>query len=261
MARRKITPEADAAATLIYGVQPVRELLDGRPRDVERVFVSKQPRGGVGRLLRIARHAGIPVSHLSREQLEARIGRRGAHQGIAALVAPVSYSAVDEIRERAKRSEAGLVVVVDRVTDPGNLGAILRACAGAGVDGVILSRDGTVGLTGHVLKASAGTAERVPVARDPSPARSVEELGRSGFQAIVLDSRGTTPWDRVDLSGPSVIVVGGEERGPRPGLAAACNLKVAIPLHGGLESLNVAVATGVLLFEARRQRRSLDREA
>jgi 23S rRNA (guanosine2251-2'-O)-methyltransferase len=240
---------------LVYGVRPVEQLLTTRPQAVERIFVSREARGPVGRLLRTARQAGIPVSHLDRDRLLARLGRRGG-QGIAAVVAPRAYDDVDHICRDAARGGQPLLVVLDRVTDPGNLGAVLRSCAAVGVAGVLLSSDGTVGLTPHVLKASAGAAERVRVGREPSPAKRVKRLAAAGFSTVALDAEGEQPWDAVDLTGPTVVVAGGEERGARPGLLSVCSKKVAIPLAPGVESLNVGVALSVLLFEAIRQRRS-----
>jgi 23S rRNA (guanosine2251-2'-O)-methyltransferase len=255
MAGRRLTDRDEDRTALVYGVRPVGELLAARPGEIERIFVARDARGPVGKLLRLARHTGIPVSHLSRERLAARIGRRAETQGIAAQVASRAYASVDDLCRRAAIGPAGLLVLVDRVTDPGNLGALLRSCAAVGVDGVLLSREGTVGLTPHVMKASAGAAERVPVGREPTPAKRVTRLREDGFQALALDAKGETAWDELDLCGPTLIVAGGEARGPRPSIAGACSKKVSIPLSAGVESLNVAVAVSVLLFEARRQRR------
>lgn len=232
-------------------------MITHRPRDVERVFVARQPRGAAGHAVRMARQQGIPVTNLTPEKLGAKVGGRARHQGIAAQVAHVPYAGAEEVCARASEKRDGLLVLVDRVTDAGNLGAILRTSAAAGVDGVLLSSEGTVGLNAHVAKASAGAVERVPVAREPKAARRIEQLRELGFRALALESRGGTAWDEVDLGGRVVIVAGGEERGPRPGLLEACDTKVAIPLERGVESLNVAVATAVLLFEARRQRRGV----
>jgi 23S rRNA (guanosine2251-2'-O)-methyltransferase len=209
-------------------------------------------------MLAEARRRGIPVTHLPRRLLSRKLGRGATHQGIAAQVAPVAHAEVGGLCRSAAEREAGLLVPVDRVTDPGNLGSILRTAAAAAADGVILASEGTVGLSPAVAKSSAGAVERVPVARERRPARRVEWLKAHGFTALVLDPRGRESWDRVDLAGPLVVVAGGEEQGPRRGLAAACNLRVAIPLATGVDSLNVAISVGVLLFEAVRQRRRPD---
>lgn len=241
---------------LVYGVRPVQELLDSRPGEVERLFVARDRRG-LGQLIRRARQAGIPVTHLSRDLLARKAGPRAVHQGVAAQVAPLAYSDPGKICRRAAEASPGLLVLLDRVVDPGNLGAVLRSCAAAGADGVLLGGGGTVGLTPAVAKTSAGAVERVPVARVAQPGRLLERLRGEGFTSVALDPRGDRSWDRVDLSGPTVVVLGGEGRGLRPGLLRACDWRVAIPLAKKMDSLNVAVAAGVLLFELVRQRRKV----
>jgi 23S rRNA (guanosine2251-2'-O)-methyltransferase len=167
----------------------------------------------------------------------------------------VPYADVEEICQAARAEAAGPLVVLDGVVDPRNLGAAIRSCAAAGATGVLLGAGGSAGLTPAAVKASAGTVERVPVGREPHPARRLRALGEEGFQVVGLDARGGLPWDQAELTGRLVLVAGGEERGLRPSLSEACNIHVAIPLFSGVESLNVAVALGVLLFEAVRQRR------
>ena len=171
------------------------------------------------------------------------------------MTAAMRYRSVAEICAAA---EAGsqLLVVVDGVQDPGNLGAILRTAAAAGVDGVLLSADGTAGLTAAALRASAGTASSLAVAREAKPARFINEMNQKGYRTVALDPRAADSWDAAPLDGPLILVAGGEARGLRPSVLRACNQRVAIALAPGVDSLNVAVATGVLLFEAVRRRRS-----
>ncbi len=239
----------------VFGAHAVRELLEARRRDVERIFVLRERSTALGRLLRAAREAGVPVSYVERQALARRVGPRAVHQGIAAAVTPVPYADAEEVSRRAVALPAGLLVLVDRVEDAGNLGAILRTAAAAGASGVLLSVDGTTGLSAGVARASAGAVERIPVAREPRPSWRIGQLREAGFRSVVLDPRGDVSWDALDLAGRLVVVAGGEARGPRPGLRDACEVRAAIPLQAGVESLNVAVATGVLLFEAVRQRR------
>jgi 23S rRNA (guanosine2251-2'-O)-methyltransferase len=233
----------------------VTEVLRARLRQVERVWVADDRRAGIGRLLRIAREAGVPVTHLPRRLLAQKVGHEAAHQGIAASVAPIAYADPAEVCRRALTG-AGLLVLLDGVSDPRNLGAALRTCAAAGVDGVLLGGEGTAGLGPAAIKASAGAVERLPVAREPRPAARLEELAGASFAVVALDPRGPTPWDALDLRGRVVLVAGGESRGVRPGLLRVCNARVAIPVAPAVDSLNVAVALGVLLFEAVRQRRA-----
>jgi len=249
---------AGKSPEIVYGVHPVAELLKRRLQSVERVFVAHGRGGGIGDILRSARQAGIPVTNMPKELLAKKLGVRAGHQGIAAQVAPIAYADVERICRQAAGRPDGLLVLVDQVVDAGNLGAILRTCCAAGVQGVILSSEGTVGLNPGVAKASAGAVERLPVGREGRPARRLGMLRDSGFQTLALDPRGESSWDELDLTGPLVIVAGGEEKGPRPAVRQACERLVAIPLAKKMDSLNVAVSTGVLLFEAVRQRRSLD---
>jgi 23S rRNA (guanosine2251-2'-O)-methyltransferase len=239
----------------VYGIHPVLELLDQRADSVHRLWVTRGTGRSVGRIIRAARDAGIPVTHLPSKLLARKVGPRAAHQGVAAEVAALPYADAGELLDRAARRADAALVLLDRVVDPGNLGSVIRTAAAAGVCGVFLASDGTVGLTPAVAKSSAGAVERLPVARVARPARWVTDAAERGFRTVILDPRGDVAWDRADLGGRILIVAGGEQRGVRPGVARACESRVSIPLAGAVESLNVAIAVGVLLFEAVRQRR------
>lgn len=241
---------------LVYGLRPVAELLESRASGVERVYVAQGRHAGIGRLLKLARAAGVPVSHLPRETLTKRVGPGASHQGIAALVSPAPYADTDEVCRAALSKPDGLLVLADRIVDPRNLGALLRTCAGANVDGLLVGTGGAAGLTPVALKVAAGAADRVPVAREARPRRRLNELRESGFRALALDAKGDQPWDTADLTGRVIFVAGGEGSGPRRGTLEACDGRLAIPLGPGVGSLNVAVALGVILFEAVRQRRA-----
>jgi len=239
----------------IFGVHPVLETLEGRPRSIERILCVRDRQRGLGRILRAAREHDVPVTYLPADVMARRVGPTAVHQGVAAIVSPLPYAGIDELCGRAAEDPLACLVVLDGVVDPRNLGATLRSCAGAGVHGVILGGSGTVGLTPAAIKTSAGTAERILVARDAKIPRRLGRLRDLGFRAIGLSSEGGETWDRTDLSGRIVIVAGGEEQGLRTGVARACDCLVTIPLAAGVESLNVGVALSVLLFEALRQRR------
>jgi 23S rRNA (guanosine2251-2'-O)-methyltransferase len=223
---------------------------------VDRILVAREGGGArIGQLLRLARNAGVAVTHLPREVLTRKVGRATGHQGVAALVSAVPYADVQELCETAAARSDGLLVLLDQVADPGNLGAVVRTAAGAGADGVILTREGTVGLSPAVAKSSAGALERIAVARERRPGRRLQALRQRGFSVIGLDPRAARPWDSLNLRGRVVLVAGGEERGIRQSLREACDSCVAVPLAAGVESLNVAVALGIVLFEVVRQRR------
>jgi 23S rRNA (guanosine2251-2'-O)-methyltransferase len=245
------------AMEMIYGIHPVQELMHRRPGAVERIFVASRRGAGIGRILRQAREAGVPVTNLPKELLAKKAGARAVHQGIVAQVAPAPYADVEEICHRAMARKNAIVVVLDRVVDAGNLGSIIRTCCAAGVDGLILGSEGTAGLSAGAAKASAGAIERLPVGREARLGRRLEDLRNRGFRTLALDPRGEESWDEVDLKPPLVLVAGGEERGIRPSVRRACESSVAIPMARKFDSLNVAVSLGVLLFEALRQRRSM----
>ncbi|MDH3629050.1 MAG: RNA methyltransferase [Acidobacteriota bacterium] len=243
--------------TWVYGNRPVQELMERRPRSIQRLLVAVEQESRFGRLLRAARQAGIPTQRVPRRVLTQQLGHGIRHQGVLAEIAPRVYADAETLcLEALEATDAPLLLAVDRVQDPGNLGSILRSAIGAGVSGVLLSSEGTVGLTPAVAKASAGAVEGLVVAREPRLARRIGWLREKGFETVVLDPRGDVEWDRVDLTGPTLILAGGERRGVRPSLADACNSRARISMAGNFDSLNVAISTGVLLFEAVRQRKS-----
>jgi 23S rRNA (guanosine2251-2'-O)-methyltransferase len=255
MGERVKAGERTIEGELIYGVHPVMETLEKRPQAVAKIWIAREDDRRLGRLLKLARGLNVPVQRLPRAALSKRLPRGVNHQGVAALVAAAQYAPLEEMTRRALRSE-GILLLIDGVQDAGNLGAMLRTAAAAGVEGVVLATDGTVGLTAGAVRASAGAAERVEVARTAKPSRWLRESSEMGFRTVALDARGGEFWDAAALDGALILVAGGEEKGLRPGVRDACSQKVAIALSSGVESLNVAVASGVLLFEARRRRRS-----
>ena len=237
----------------IYGVHPVMEALQARPESLVKIWIAREDDRRLGRLLKLARQCDVPVQRMPRRVLAKRVPQGANHQGVAAWTAGLPYVDLEQLTEEAAAS-GGLLLLVDGVQDVGNLGAVLRTAAGAGVDGVILAADATAGLSSDVLRASAGAAAQLKIARTAKPSRWVRNLGENGFQTLLLDAQGEQKWDQVPVSGPLLLVAGGERSGARRGVQEACRQKVAIPLESGVESLNVAVATGVLLFEARRRR-------
>lgn len=248
-------PGSEPRREMIFGVHPVLEALESGRRDVERILVVREADGhGVGRVLRAARAADVPVTHLPREILARKAGARAVHQGVAAVVSPVGYADADAVC-RAAAAAVGILLVVDGVEDPGNLGALVRSAAAAGASGILLGVEATVGVTPVVAKASAGAVERIPIAREAHLRRRLTRLKEDGFRVAALDARGSTPWNHAVLTGRLVLVVGNEGSGVRRGLLQIADERVAIPLAGGIESLNVSVAAGVVLFEAVRRRR------
>jgi 23S rRNA (guanosine2251-2'-O)-methyltransferase len=170
-----------------------------------------------------------------------------------AELATVAYAAREEALEGASRPE--LLLLLDGVEDAGNLGAILRSAAGAGVGAVFLPRHRAAGLGPGALRASAGTAGRIPVVRERNLADLVAFLEEREIACWALASDGETPWNEADLTVPLALVAGGEERGVRRLVRERCRGTLRLPLAAGIESLNVSVAVGAVLFEALRQRR------
>lgn len=246
--------DPEGAGERIYGLHPVLEAIEAGKRGIDRIFVSREGGGhALGRLLRAAREAGIPVTHLPRPMLEKKAGKRAVHQGVAAIVSPIAYADPEALCREAPRPE--LLLALDGVEDPRNLGAALRCAAAAGVGGVLLGMESTVGLTPAAVKTSAGAAERLAVAREPKLPRRLRSLAERGVSPVALDPRGGASWDGIDWTLPTIVVAGGEGAGLRRGVLDACHSRVAIPLAEGVESLNVSVAVGIVLFEAVRQRR------
>jgi 23S rRNA (guanosine2251-2'-O)-methyltransferase len=228
----------------IYGVRPVIEALRGGRRRVFEVLDATAN----AEVANAARAAGVPV----RKVPQARIGelaRGGVHQGIAARVEPYPYVELEDLLA----APDPLVVVLDGVTDPQNLGAVLRVADGAGASGVVIPRDRAAGVTAAAVKASAGASEHVPTARVTNLRRSVDLMKKAGLWVYAAEVGGT-PHTDLDLTGPVGLVLGSEGRGVRRLVREGCDGAVSIPMLGSVGSLNVSVAAAVLLYEARRQR-------
>jgi 23S rRNA (guanosine2251-2'-O)-methyltransferase len=247
-----------ASANVAYGIHAVRVLLARAPQRVRQVWLSAS-RETVTRLqeLRLlAGKAGVNIAEADDAQLE-RLAGGERHQGVAAELVPRADDP-ETLLEEALESVAGaapLLLVLDGVTDPHNLGACLRSADAAGVAAVIVPRDRAAGLTPVVRKVAAGAAETVPLVQVVNLARTMRELKERGVWLVgTTDDAPRTLYD-VDLRGPTALVLGAEGEGMRRLTREACDELVSIPMAGAVESLNVSVATGVALYEAVRQRR------
>ena len=205
--------------------------------------------------------AGRPIDKLyiaagetDRRKLD-QLSATGAHQGVIAMVAAHAYATVEEILENAKnRSEAPLIVICDELSDPHNLGAIIRTAECAGAHGVIIPKRRSVGLTAVVGKASAGALEYLPVARVANLVSAIRELQKADVWVFGTAADGDTALYPADLKGPAAIVIGNEGDGMSRLVAEACDFKVSIPMRGRISSLNASNAAAILLYEAVRQR-------
>ena len=201
-----------------------------------------------------AKEAGAVVVPVDRRKLDAMSTTR-AHQGVIALAAARAYFSIDDIlQEAADRGEAPLLVICDELSDPHNLGAILRTAECAGAHGVIIPKRRSVGLTAVVAKASAGAVEYMKVARVTNITATIEQLKKQGVWIFGTAAEGSIPMYKADLTGPAAIVIGNEGEGMSRLVRKNCDLLVHIPMQGRISSLNASAAAAILLYEAVRQR-------
>ncbi|MBO8141239.1 MAG: 23S rRNA (guanosine(2251)-2'-O)-methyltransferase RlmB [Firmicutes bacterium] len=246
-------------AELIIGRNPVREALAaGRP--VERVLVAKGAGGRpIADIFSLAKSRGVAVQEADRRRLDRMSGGR-MHQGVIAVAAPKDYVDLDAILPAAAgRGEDPLVLVLDEVQDPHNLGSLLRSADGAGAHGVVVPRRRSAGLTMTVARTSAGAVEYVPVAQVANVAQALRELKERGLWIAGADMNGDAMYWEADLRGPLALVVGGEGKGLGRLTRELCDVIVSIPMRGRVNSLNAGVAGALVLFEIARQRRFSDR--
>jgi 23S rRNA (guanosine2251-2'-O)-methyltransferase len=238
----------------IFGINAVSEALKARGRAFEWVGVAKERNDlRLQKLIQECRANSIAVRFLPRIELD-RMARSGSHQGVVAVTSSKAYVDLDDLIA-AKRGEHSLIVVLDGVEDPHNLGAILRTADASGADGVVIPERRAAGVTGTVAKASAGASEHLPVAKVTNISRSLEELKQKGLWIVGLDERGKQNYDEVDYKMDCAVVLGAEGKGLHDLVGRKCDFLVSIPMLGEVPSLNVSVAAGVVLYEIVRQRR------
>lgn len=238
---------------VLIGFNTVLEALKAGRRNLTRIYISRKQGGRMEEIFTLARASGIPVKWEPKSRLTERAGSV-LHQGIVAVVSEAEYLDVEELLDQVKEAKEPLLLVLDGVEDPQNLGSIIRTAEAAGVNGLIIPKHRSVGLTQTVAKVSCGALEYVPVARATNIPSFLEKLKGEGFWIVGADPRASKNLYAADLRGALAFVVGGEHVGLRPLVKAKCDLLVSIPMRGRISSLNTAVAAGVLLFEAIRQR-------
>jgi len=233
---------------LRIGVHPVLEALRAR-RPLNRVVIARGASSGrLQEIIDLCRQLSIPVRFESREALD-RLSGGLAHQGVVAVGAAQRYRELEDLLESAR-----LLVLLDGVEDPHNLGAIIRTAHAAGAGGVVVPERRTAPLTEAVAKAAAGALEHLPVARVGNLNRALERLKDRGFWIYGLDERGQHSYDAIDYEQPAAFVLGAEGRGLHQQVRKRCDFLIRIPLAGEIPSLNVSVAAGIVLFEWRRKR-------
>ena len=241
---------------VIYGINPVMEMLQGRANSVKQIVVAGT-RGGENTqvLLRLAGQLGIPVEYRDRAYLEKLAGTRD-HQGVVCLCKDFEYTDLEVlINNRRGPFLDGLIVLLDGITDPQNLGSLLRTAQCFGANGVVIPRDRAAPVTPTVIKASAGAALHLPVARVVNLANALDRLKKEGYWIYAAEARSGTALDGVDFEGSVGLVMGSEGEGLRPLVRKKCDFFVSIPLEGTFDSLNVSVAAGILLHHVTRRRR------
>ena len=245
---------------VIYGIHAVSEALKSRERRFDYVAVARDrsdPR--MQRIIDDCRGQGISVRFVPREEID-RSTRTNTHQGVMAFTSRKAFSDIDELVER-RRGEHVFLLVLDGVEDPHNLGALLRSADGSGVDGVVIPERRAAGITGTVVKASAGASEHLAVARVVNIARTLEELKERNIWTVGLDERATQSYDELDYNMDCALVLGAEGKGLHDLVRKKCDLLVSIPMMGSVASLNVSVAGGIVMYEVLRQRRARQKKA
>lgn len=239
---------------LLEGRNALSEALRGG-RTIDKVFIAAGDTDrGLQRLAAQAKEAGAVVVPVDRRKLDA-MSVTHSHQGVIALAAARAYSTIDDILEEAKaREEAPLIVICDELSDPHNLGAILRSAECAGAHGVIIPKRRSVGLTAVVAKASAGAMEYMKVAKVTNITAVIQELKEKGVWIFGAAAEGAVPMYQADLKGAAAIVIGSEGDGMSRLVRESCDVTVSIPMKGKISSLNASAAASVLLYEAVRQR-------
>lgn len=254
--------KASQGSQVVYGIHAVRELLTRRPADIHSLLIaqgSEGPSDALAKLWTVAEQAGLRPLGKSRPELD-RISQGGVHQGVVALCGEFQYETdpLLPLAQALQNDKTPLVLILDGVTDPQNLGALIRSACVLGADGVILPQDRSAQVTAATIKAAAGATSAIPIVKVPNLVRAMEQLKEGGLWlvAAVAPGQGGQPLWQIDLTAPIGLVLGGEGPGLRPLVRKTCDLRAEIPmptrLHGA--SLNVSAAGAVLLYECLRQK-------
>jgi 23S rRNA (guanosine2251-2'-O)-methyltransferase len=243
---------------VVLGRNPVLECLRaGVPATALYVALGADADERLTESVRIAADSGISILEVPRHDLD-RIAANSLHQGLALQVPPYTYAHPDDVLADATTDVTpALMVALDNISDPRNLGAIVRSVAAFGGHGVLIPQRRSASVTAVAWRTSAGAAARIPVARAPNLTRALKDWADAGLQVIGLDAAGDTTIDELDATGPVVVVVGSEGKGLSRLVRENCDAVVSIPMAGPTESLNASVAAGVVLAEIARQRRNL----
>ena len=245
-------PRSSEEGDEIYGIHPVLECLKSGARSVEKIYIQKTASSRiVSEIVHLCRQKGIPVRFEPGAYFE-RQTNGASHQGVLAVCSAQKYKDIEDIFESL--SACPTLVVLDSIEDPRNLGAIIRTCAASGVEGVILPKDHSTGLTSTVAKTAAGALDHVQVVRVSNLVAAMKEIKEKGIWIVGVESEQKKQYDELDYQMPLALVFGNEGKGIRRLVRETCDFLVSIPTPGKIHSLNVSVAAGVVLYEVLRQR-------
>jgi 23S rRNA (guanosine2251-2'-O)-methyltransferase len=235
----------------ICGVHAVYEALTAERQPIERIHIARETQSGkIREILELARELGVPVRKEERVVLD-RLARGEVHQGIVAISGEIGYADFEVLF----KTDKPLIVVLDEVEDPHNLGAVIRTAEACGASGIVVPERHSAPLSATVMKASAGASAHIPVVRVKNLSNAIDEMKERGVWVVGVDTAGTQEWTNFDYRGAIALVLGGEHRGLRRLVREHCDALVRLPMLGKIASLNISVAAGVVLYEVVRQRR------
>lgn len=244
---------------ILFGLHPVEEALRSGTRKFDHICIARERQDArLEKLIQSCRDAGVKLRIDTRDQL-TKLARTEAHQGVVAIVRARQFLDLDDLLQNHGATQNRLLLALDGVEDPQNLGALLRTAEGAGVDGLVVTERRSAPLSPVAVKASAGAAEHVKIARVVNLVRALEELKQRDLWCIGLDERGAMDYDEFDFSVGCVLVLGREGAGLHDLVRRSCDHLLRIPMAGRVHSLNVSAAGAVVLYEAARQRRKAAR--
>jgi 23S rRNA (guanosine2251-2'-O)-methyltransferase len=243
-------------AQIIYGIHPVEEALKSPQIELQRIFIAAGATStAVQSLIGLAGRRKIEVIRASREAIE-EMAKGGIHQNVVALLKEISYSDLDQILSRwRKEGTRALLLILDGIQDPQNLGSLIRTALGCGAHGLIIPKDRAVGITPAAVKASAGAAAHLPVARVVNIASTIDVLKKEGLWIYGADGEAKELVYDIDLDIDLALVIGAEGKGIRPLVKKKCDGLFSIPMKGPVSSFNASVSAGMILYEVMRQRR------
>lgn len=238
---------------LIYGIRPVIEAIKAN-RQIDKVFIQKGLKGEhFATLYALLKQIEIPFQHVPVEKLN-RLTRKN-HQGVIAYISAIAYQPLEEIIQQTfEKGEPPLLLILDRITDVRNFGAIARTAECAGVNGILIPAQGSAQINADAMKTSAGALNNIPVSRTANLKQSIDTLKDSGLKIVAATQDANTPMYEVAMDTPVAIIMGSEENGVSPAYLRKCDQQIKIPIIGKTASLNVSVATAIIVYEALRQR-------